>query len=127
MLEKEGISVREGDYVIGAFVLEGIDSLNRIAAFREGYFTVQDESSQLAVEIARIHEGDLILDVCAAPGGAAGWDRAVQCLQRTGRRSSGHGPGRAELPLHPDLRRGHPPSCRSPDRCGGTVVRPQDP
>jgi len=69
MLEKEGISVREGDYVRGAFVLEGIDSLNRIAAFREGYFTVQDESSQLAVEIARIHEGDLILDVCAAPGG----------------------------------------------------------
>ena len=68
-LEQEGIAVRKGYYVKNAFILEGINSLNRIAAFREGCFTVQDESSQLAVEIAKIQEGDLVLDVCAAPGG----------------------------------------------------------
>ena len=70
-LEEEGLTVREGDYADGALVIEGLDSLNRIAAFREGCFTVQDESSQLAVEIAGIREGDLVLDVCAAPGGKA--------------------------------------------------------
>ncbi len=71
LLEQEGLTVREGDYVKGAFVLEGLNSLNRIAAFRQGYFTVQDESSQLAVEIAGVKEGDLVLDICAAPGGKA--------------------------------------------------------
>lgn len=71
LLVQEGLTVREGDYVKGAFVLEGLDSLNRVAAFRQGYFTVQDESSQLAVEIAGVKEGDLVLDICAAPGGKA--------------------------------------------------------
>ena len=37
-------------------------------AFRDGRFTVQDEASQLVVELLDPQPGDRALDVCAAPG-----------------------------------------------------------
>jgi len=40
----------------------------RDPAFREGRFTIQDESSQLVVELLAPQSGERILDVCAAPG-----------------------------------------------------------
>lgn len=39
--------------------------------FKEGFFTIQDESSMLVTEISEPNEKDLILDVCSAPGGKA--------------------------------------------------------
>ncbi len=43
----------------------------RDPAFREGRFTVQDEGSQLVVELLDPRPGELVLDACAAPGGKA--------------------------------------------------------
>ena len=40
-------------------------------AFLDGRFTVQDESSQLAVALLDPRPGERVLDVCAAPGGKA--------------------------------------------------------
>jgi 16S rRNA (cytosine967-C5)-methyltransferase len=40
-------------------------------AFLDGRFTVQDESSQLAVDLLDPQPGERVLDVCAAPGGKA--------------------------------------------------------
>jgi len=37
-------------------------------AFREGRFTLQDEASQLVVELLDARPGERVLDVCAAPG-----------------------------------------------------------
>jgi len=37
--------------------------------FKKGYLTVQDESAGLVSHLLAPREGDLILDVCAAPGG----------------------------------------------------------
>ena len=37
-------------------------------AFREGRFTIQDEASQLVVELLDPRPGEHVLDVCAAPG-----------------------------------------------------------
>lgn len=39
--------------------------------FKKGYFTIQDESAGLVSHLLSPREGDLILDVCAAPGGKA--------------------------------------------------------
>jgi 16S rRNA (cytosine967-C5)-methyltransferase len=50
-------------YISGYNYLSGID------AFNDGYFFVQDESSMCAVMAAGIKENDIVLDVCAAPGG----------------------------------------------------------
>ena len=40
-----------------------------LSGFKEGLYTVQDESSQLVTQNLCIKEGDVILDACAAPGG----------------------------------------------------------
>jgi 16S rRNA (cytosine967-C5)-methyltransferase len=37
-------------------------------AFREGRFTIQDEASQLVVELLDPQPGEAVLDLCAAPG-----------------------------------------------------------
>lgn len=68
-LKEEGVEVQKGSYLPYAFSISHLNYLRKLAAFRQGKFAVQDESSQLAVEIADIKEGDFILDVCAAPGG----------------------------------------------------------
>ncbi|RII28929.1 MAG: 16S rRNA (cytosine(967)-C(5))-methyltransferase RsmB [Geobacter sp.] len=44
-------------------------AIGRLAGFREGLFTVQDESSQLAAIFLSPAPGERILDLCAAPGG----------------------------------------------------------
>lgn len=44
-------------------------SPERLPHFKDGYFLVQDEASSLAVEALGAERGDLIVDVCSAPGG----------------------------------------------------------
>ncbi len=68
-LAEEGVEVQKGSYLPYAFSISHLNYLGKLAAFRQGKFSVQDESSQLAVEIADIKENDFVLDVCAAPGG----------------------------------------------------------
>ncbi len=43
--------------------------VSRIPRFREGWFQVQDESSQLVGHIVDPRPGERLLDACAAPGG----------------------------------------------------------
>ncbi len=38
-------------------------------AYREGWFVVQDEASQLVAELGELNPGQQALDLCAAPGG----------------------------------------------------------
>jgi 16S rRNA (cytosine967-C5)-methyltransferase len=38
-------------------------------SFREGWFVVQDEASQLIAELGPLRTGDRVLDLCASPGG----------------------------------------------------------
>jgi len=48
-------------------------------AFRAGRFTVQDEASQLVVELLGPRPGERVLDTCAAPGA-----KASACAERIG-------------------------------------------
>ncbi|MBO5239517.1 MAG: 16S rRNA (cytosine(967)-C(5))-methyltransferase RsmB [Lachnospiraceae bacterium] len=68
-LQKEGIQAEAGFYADNALRLSGINYVNRIKAFRQGWITVQDESSILQGNLVQTKAGDIILDVCAAPGG----------------------------------------------------------
>lgn len=54
-----------------AFYLKKGTSLQDIAGFNGGRYMAQDIASQMAVMCAGIKKGDLVLDVCAAPGGKA--------------------------------------------------------
>lgn len=70
-LKAQGITVEEGVYAKDALYVSGYDTLEKIPEFVEGLFLVQDESSMLVSELAGLKAGDLVLDVCSAPGGKA--------------------------------------------------------
>lgn len=82
MLSSAGISVADGYYNEKALHISGYDFIRSVPGYKQGYFTVQDESSMCAVLAAGIKPGDRVLDVCAAPGGKT--TAAAELLQGKG-------------------------------------------
>lgn len=70
-LVREGLAVSETHYAPEGLKLEGFFSLGSLAAFREGLFQVQDESSMLAGRALSPAPGAFVIDSCSAPGGKA--------------------------------------------------------
>ena len=73
-LEQEGVvaekvEIPEYPQFDYAFTIAGYDYLNALGSFQEGLFYVQDISSMMVAEYAAPKEGDIVIDVCAAPGG----------------------------------------------------------
>lgn len=64
-----GVRVTQSEYLEYACYLEGVGGVTALAGYGEGAFIVQDISSMLCVEAAGLKEGDIVMDVCAAPGG----------------------------------------------------------
>lgn len=67
---------------------EGIRLLDRhpvrgLPGFDQGLFVVQDEASQLIAHLLQPESGELLLDICAAPGGKA--THIAQLMQNRGR------------------------------------------
>ena len=81
-LEGEGIEVRPHPWMENCLILKGTGSLERLEAFREGGFYVQDAAARLAVDVAGIKPGMKVVDCCAAPGGKS--FAAAQSLAGTG-------------------------------------------
>lgn len=52
-----------------SIVLRGSVPVADLPGFREGWFSVQDESAMFAAELLSPQPGERILDLCAAPGG----------------------------------------------------------
>jgi 16S rRNA (cytosine967-C5)-methyltransferase len=71
LLEQEGVTVEDSEYLDYAFKIKNYDYLDKLKSFQQGYFTIQDVSSMLVCEVAGIQENDFVVDVCAAPGGKA--------------------------------------------------------
>lgn len=69
-LADENITAKE-DTLKNCLVLDSICDCENSQAFKNGYFHVQDKASQLCVYYADIKPGDVVLDVCSAPGGKA--------------------------------------------------------
>ena len=68
-LEGAGVGVRAHPWLEGCLELEGTGSVERLEAFEQGLFYVQDPASCLAVLAAAPKPGMRVLDCCAAPGG----------------------------------------------------------
>lgn len=69
-LEREGVAAKPHPWMKNCLVLSGTGSLERLNSFQDGEFYVQDAAAKLAVDCAKILEGDyLVTDCCAAPGG----------------------------------------------------------
>jgi 16S rRNA (cytosine967-C5)-methyltransferase len=65
-----------------AIRLEVSGGLEKLSLFKEGYFTVQDESSQLVAHILGVRPGQRVLDTCSAPGGKT--THLAQLMQNKG-------------------------------------------
>lgn len=52
-----------------SLILKGFSSIEKSEEFMEGLFTIQDESSMLAVKVLDPRKNDRVIDLCSAPGG----------------------------------------------------------
>ena len=68
-LRRQGIEVVEGHLLAGFLRLKGTGDITRTKAFRQGWFQIQDESAGLAVLLLDPQPGEMVLDLCSAPGG----------------------------------------------------------
>lgn len=68
-LSDTGITVQEHPWLPDCLELWEAGALERLPAFREGRFYVQDAAAKLAVLAAAPLPGMTVLDACAAPGG----------------------------------------------------------
>lgn len=68
-LIENGITVENSPFLPYAFRISDINYMNQIPAFSKGLFQVQDESSMFVAEVAGIQKDNIVIDVCAAPGG----------------------------------------------------------
>ena len=68
-LEEEGVHAMPHPWMENCLVLSGTGSIERLGAFADGEFYVQDAAARLAVDVAQIRPGMKVVDCCAAPGG----------------------------------------------------------
>ncbi len=67
-LKKRGLCIEPGLLLNSAFVARG-GSPARTESFRQGAISIQDEASQAIPLLLEVHPADVVLDLCAAPGG----------------------------------------------------------
>ncbi len=82
-LENAGVEVKQHPYLPYAYELKKTEGLGNIESFQKGDFTVQDVSSMLVAECAGVSKDDIVLDLCAAPGGKS--MHIAEKLQGTGK------------------------------------------
>ncbi len=70
-LKKEDIVAEKSKVIDNCLVLINCSGIENSLAYKNGYFHVQDISSQLCCEALNPKEGEVVLDLCSAPGGKA--------------------------------------------------------
>ncbi len=69
LLDKADIKYTDGILSDRCIRIQEYDHIKKLPGYRDGLFTVQDETSVYTIEHVGIKPGDKILDVCASPGG----------------------------------------------------------
>ncbi|RBP41107.1 16S rRNA (cytosine(967)-C(5))-methyltransferase RsmB [Garciella nitratireducens] len=83
LLQKEDIVTKKGEWCPEAIILENISNIDKNKYFKEGLFQVQDQSSMLVAHVLNPKENQLVIDVCAAPGGKT--THIAQKMNNTGK------------------------------------------
>lgn len=68
-LLEAGLDAAESKVSPAGLVIRGGGNLALTSWYRDGYLSVQDESSMLVAEVVAPEAGMKVLDCCAAPGG----------------------------------------------------------
>lgn len=68
-LTADGVQAHKVEWLENAVSISCTGSIEELKAYKLGWMHIQDLSSQLCSAILDAHEGETVLDVCAAPGG----------------------------------------------------------
>lgn len=68
-LSKCNVRAEKVSFLPNAVTLENTGSIERLKAYKDGLFHIQDTSSQLCVEFLEPKQRQIMLDICSAPGG----------------------------------------------------------
>ncbi|MDB5968274.1 MAG: rsmB [Hydrocarboniphaga sp.] len=74
-----GLPARIVEAAPDALILESAVPVDQLPGFAEGEVSVQDASAQLMTGLLDLHDGQRLLDACAAPGGKT--THALECAQ----------------------------------------------
>lgn len=66
---KQNVLAEKVPFLKDAITLENTGSIERLKAYKDGLFHIQDASSQLCVELLAPKQRQIMLDLCSAPGG----------------------------------------------------------
>ncbi len=81
--EKEEIKASKAMLPEEAIMVENFKGIESSRLYKEGLFTVQDISSMLVAKVVAPKEGDMVLDVCSAPGGKS--THMAELMKNTGK------------------------------------------
>lgn len=82
LLRENGVEAWRHPEISDALCLSGYDRVSSLPGFAQGFFYVQDISSMRVARAADPQAGDVVVDVCAAPGGKS--IHIAQLLHGTG-------------------------------------------
>lgn len=82
ILKENQIAAEDGTYLPCALKISNYNYLADLESFKKGYFLIQDESSMLVGAVSGVKKYDMVIDVCAAPGGKS--LHIAELLQSTG-------------------------------------------
>lgn len=68
-LSSLGYLVEKCDVVENCLIVDNLGDVEKCDLFKKGHFHVQDLSSQLCCRVLNPQSGEIVLDLCAAPGG----------------------------------------------------------
>lgn len=68
-LSQQGVKAVKSAIAGDSVGLFDTGSIEELDSFRQGLFYVQDEASQIAIELLNPQSGETVIDVCSAPGG----------------------------------------------------------
>ncbi len=68
-LENEGLECSIYNDLDGCLVVSGKLNVNKSDSYKEGLYSLQNISSQKAVQLLDAKPGEIVIDMCAAPGG----------------------------------------------------------
>ncbi len=68
-LKGKNLYYRKGNYLDNFFTTKTMSKIYTDDYFKQGFFSIQDESAGLAAKLLSPEKDELIIDVCSAPGG----------------------------------------------------------
>ncbi|MPW26033.1 16S rRNA (cytosine(967)-C(5))-methyltransferase RsmB [Alkalibaculum sp. M08DMB] len=69
ILEEEDIDVYDAKLCESAIVIKNFGDITKYNSYKDGLFIIQDEAAMLVVDVLDPKPGDIVLDMCSAPGG----------------------------------------------------------